>query len=210
MERQHAAAGGVEKDQHARRLEDRIQNSLHSRIGEIEGVKRQGHGLEAEQRESGEDQNRPGGGDRPAEAGRRGGVRIAINDPPGDPPQRNRRQRQESKDARKGQRLQGAHALPDAREPAAGQRLHHHPIDREFARDAHPELRTEEARRSGEGLARKQLPSDGADRVALSSTSSSMARAVRSLASSASCFAFSATSSAVAASVVCAGPWISA
>ena len=81
----------------------------------------------------------------------------AINEPAGEPAQRDGDQRQQNRKARQAKHMEDGGASSEACEPSADQRRHHLRDERNFAPHAQPELRIENAGRSGEGFAREQF-----------------------------------------------------
>ena len=70
--RQQSAAHGVDDDHQPKPVEQRVERALQPGIGNVEDVERVDDRLQREQRQRGEHQDRPGGGQRPAQAARRG------------------------------------------------------------------------------------------------------------------------------------------
>ena len=89
--REHAAAKRIDGDQHARRLERSVDDPLHARIGEIEGIERAGQHAEASERQHGEDHKCPGGGERTAQSTWRLLAQIPIDKSTRNPAKRERR-----------------------------------------------------------------------------------------------------------------------
>ena len=61
---QQSPAQGVADDDDPKSVEQRVEPALQSRIGNIEQVERVSEGFQREQRQNGEHQDRPGGGER--------------------------------------------------------------------------------------------------------------------------------------------------
>ena len=204
-------------DQEPRGVEDRVERALHARIAEVEDIERLRQRPEAEKRQDRQHEHGPGRGQRALEPARRFGAGIAIDDPARAPVDRDR-----------GQRAAGARSRPM---PSACV------VVRRLLRPENQSPRTVDIARASAGISRDTLGHNcglnteeerakvwranrsrrlAPIRVALSSALSSRARAVRRLASSASCFCFSLASSVAAASVAvtarrpCLWSWASA
>ncbi len=161
--REHRAAKRVEHDQEPRRIKHGVQNPLDSGLRDIEEIERVGEGAEPQQRQDREHQNDPGRCDGPAQPARMVVVDGAINEPPRKPAQRNGDQRQQNRKARQAKHMEDGGASGEACEPSADERRHHLDVERNFAPNAQPELRIENAGGSREGFAREQfapLPAD--------------------------------------------------
>ncbi len=119
--RQQSATEGVAQDDQPKSVEQRVERALQPRIGNVEDVERISERRQREQRQGGEHQDRPGGGQRAAQAAGRRRRGIARDHAPRDPLQR-RPQRRDRQDHReKAERLRAGDPRRQAMKPIAEQ-----------------------------------------------------------------------------------------
>ena len=143
-------------------VEHGVDDALDARIGEVERVEGARQEAEGAERQRGEDEEDPGGGERPAQPARRAGFGIAMEDAAGEPAERSGDERKRQGRRRHAHLHRRGQPFADGAEPVADEALHHLGVDRRFPPDGNPQLRIEDARRPGECALREQLAPRGA------------------------------------------------
>ena len=160
---QQSPAQGVADDDDPKSVEQRVEPALQSRIGNIEQVERVSEGFQREQRQNGEHQDRPGGGDGAAQPTGPPHIGIARDYPPRDPLHRRPRRRDRQRHREQAERLRRRDPRRQAVKPIAKQGPEGGEIAGRFARHPRPQQGTDQARRASEGFAREEIAPRRAD-----------------------------------------------